>query len=447
MADAESERLAALLRDDSEDVDDERLKSILAEDSDDEPPPPPPAPPAAAAAAESPGAAPPLTNALLDRISRRLEALQSTHDDAAAAAPPARAADVSRAQDARDDDAAAVPPPRGVAEHGPLWSLVKAHERAARAAPPEIVIDYVWENQRRRRKSRGRAGGDGAADAADDVRWAACSGGFRGREPWSAPARASLAALFKKRGGPGAADAAGDALGGAGGGAADGADADADADRDALPDATWRWLGPWVVESSGIHGSDRHVSPDDDARAPDADGWLYAPAWPPGDCGYSAAASAGAAVRCRRWVRPRERRAASAVAHALLGAGVSAEVLHLAFVAATDEAHDAAHKLPGAGGAGRDAEARADLGAVLRVVPIADAATAARLFEPRLDGAASAARPLPRPPRAAAATATAAAAATAAPPPLPPRREGRAGDVTPIEIDYVWEHQRWCSHT
>jgi len=76
-----------------------------------------------------------------------------------------------------------------------------------------------------------------------------------------------------------------------------------------LPDSSWRWLSPtWVVESTGFFDMDRHL--DDAYQATPCfhkDGWLYASDWPHSDMGYLKGHSPQCLVRCRRWVRPREK--------------------------------------------------------------------------------------------------------------------------------------------
>ncbi|KAH8059044.1 hypothetical protein JL722_5594 [Aureococcus anophagefferens] len=142
---------------------------------------------------------------------------------------------------------------------------------------------------------------------------------------------------------------------------------------------------------SRVHGSDRRSAAD---APPDA--WLYARAWPPDDVGYDHVEESAKKVRCRRWVRPRERVAVAPVVSALLDAGAPA-----AFAAEFRR------------------RARGD---VLDV----DAALAALLPKPAPAPAAAAPPPPPPPP-----------------PPArsPPRTAPDLGDG--VTIDYVWENQRW----
>lgn len=82
-----------------------------------------------------------------------------------------------------------------------------------------------------------------------------------------------------------------------------------------LPDLSWRWLSPWQVDGR-VHGTDRGVANLEEVGAPDA--WLYAPRWPDADMAGYSYDETDARVRCRRWVRPRERQTARALVRLLL---------------------------------------------------------------------------------------------------------------------------------
>ena len=108
--------------------------------------------------------------------------------------------------------------------------------------------------------------------------------------------RPELAALFRKHGGPPAREA------------------ECVPEDSGLPllgasrATEWRWLGPWVVDSLSF-GADRGLAAtahDQDQPRP-VDGWLYAFDWPRDERGYATQPSGRSFVRCRRWVRPRER--------------------------------------------------------------------------------------------------------------------------------------------
>jgi len=99
-----------------------------------------------------------------------------------------------------------------------------------------------------------------------------------------------------------------------------------------LPSASWRWVGPWLIDSENF-GVDRVVgdmmsdpeSSSDQSRGKGGSsdlnnatyessssdpggGWLYGGFdWPKHDVGYSRTGGRSKLVRCRRWVRPRER--------------------------------------------------------------------------------------------------------------------------------------------
>ena len=103
------------------------------------------------------------------------------------------------------------------------------------------------------------------------------------------------------------------------------------AEAEGLPSSSWRWVGPWLIDSENF-GVDRVVGdvmsdPDDSSdqsrgkgssESGDATfvpssgekcgGWLYGGLdWPKHDVGYSRTGGRSKLVRCRRWVRPRER--------------------------------------------------------------------------------------------------------------------------------------------
>ena len=132
-----------------------------------------------------------------------------------------------------------------------------------------VTVDYVWENQR---WIRG---------------WAPCVG-LR-KAPFDGASRPQLAALFKRHGGPPPLEA------------------ELAPEESGLPlddlngrASTWRWLGPWVLDSTSF-GAER-VSSDGSGEG----GWIYRFDWSRDGLGYSSAMTKRTFVRCRRWVRPRE---------------------------------------------------------------------------------------------------------------------------------------------
>jgi len=135
-----------------------------------------------------------------------------------------------------------------------------------------VVLDFVWQNQRYAPSLRGTGVWTGQA--------------LLRRPPFEA-SRPELADLFKRHGGP-PNDAA-------------------DVVDDGLPD-DWKWISPWLVDSVSF-GADRSVNDADKLQGNDTgDGWLYAFDWPTNDRGYSPhPQTLKSFVRCRRWVRPRER--------------------------------------------------------------------------------------------------------------------------------------------
>lgn len=163
----------------------------------------------------------------------------------------------------------------------------------ALASKSELAVDCVWENEARDGNAlldsarRKLLRGDG------EVRpWRPCRGGSRGvdaRPAFESPTRLELGACFEAARGP--------------------------PETTPLPDPSWRWLSPWLVDSS-VHGSDRVAV---DGSSPDE--WLYGHSreakWPTDDVGY-ATEDNEARVRCRRWVRPRERLGAGALLDVLL---------------------------------------------------------------------------------------------------------------------------------
>lgn len=165
-----------------------------------------------------------------------------------------------------------------------------------------IVMDFVWQNQRwipMRKGLRASMAKKEPADPScpddDHGNWGRC----RTKAPFSGP-RDELVQVFKAHGGsPHAFD-----------------------DDEGLPETTeelkekglkWRWLGPWMVESTGVFGMDRALRASESegsggggSGGSGGDGWLYAFDWPKNDQGYSTAGGKSKYVRCRRWVRPRE---------------------------------------------------------------------------------------------------------------------------------------------
>mmetsp|Transcript_38834 Transcript_38834/g.86779 ORF Transcript_38834/g.86779 Transcript_38834/m.86779 type:complete len:279 (-) Transcript_38834:53-889(-) len=75
-----------------------------------------------------------------------------------------------------------------------------------------------------------------------------------------------------------------------------------------LPSPKWRWIGPWVVDSVN-YGADRRASAEVGPGAAEASGgWLYGGiGWPRDDSSYFREPGRSRLVRCRRWIRPRER--------------------------------------------------------------------------------------------------------------------------------------------
>ncbi|KAJ1457722.1 hypothetical protein M885DRAFT_562640 [Pelagophyceae sp. CCMP2097] len=277
------------------------------------PPPPPRAAPRATAAAAGTTAAPPPPKAqpakpqpakpqplkphaagarggpaasVLDRINHRLSMVDADEDDELAFKGAEEAPGAACALDAAPskDDA--------VVGDGVVRALTLACAHDV-ACAPSIVIDCVWENQSR----------DAVASISHTVlrrgeqaqsQWKATAPSsrlFRRRPAFECEAQPELAVLFSQCGGPPVA-----------------VDADVD-DGAGLPTLAWRWISPWQLDSA-VHGADRTT---EDALASPAD-WLYgaasSSAWPVGDVGYRVA-EANARLRCRRWVRPRERVRAS----------------------------------------------------------------------------------------------------------------------------------------
>lgn len=253
-------------------------------------------------------------------------------------------------------------------------------------SPSGIVLECVWENETldvgvldgaKLRLMQAAPASWPAAQVDMQRTWRPCRGNARrgpdSRPAFESPTRVELAEKFVLAGGPPIGD-----------------------DASTLPDSrSWRWLSPWQVDSS-VHGSDRVVI--GDSPAPDA--WLYAPNWPRDEVGYQVT-DLDARVRCRRWVRPRERTSA----HALLDT----------FLAESDD-DDA---VLSAMAAHRDDDGLIDLDAVL--TDLGYVVEPDELLAP----------PPPPPPRRGVAV-------------PPPAREAPNVDETDgVVVDFVWENQRW----
>jgi hypothetical protein len=365
-SDADAARLAQLLNSDSDsdsagegntDADQLRTTELLnrpsdaAEDDDEdeldhkppEPPapePPAPEPPTAPEPASTPAAAPapPATQQPRRASSRVLDRINSKLAELKGDAPPV------------DDETTAR----------------RFCERTAKAfdedRTPELAIECVWENQSREDNSlnnlalaaratltrnaieRRPPGPWGRAEAPR-------AGIIRRLQPLRRrPFEGRLASLLAESGPP---------------------------QVEGLPDLSWRWLSPWQVDGR-VHGTDRGVSDIEEVGAPDA--WLYAPKWPGDDMtGYSYDENE-ARVRCRRWVRPRERQTCGELVRLLLAERPATRVASLLREAKSPEVD------------------LSMLAASLVEVPVIKA---------------------PRP---------------------PPVEEKHARGVT---VDYVWENQRW----
>jgi hypothetical protein len=163
---------------------------------------------------------------------------------------------------------------------------------------PSIELDHVWENQRRQKASRlnrttaAKASGESGA-------WSS-AGKNLGRAAFESPSE-GLGELFNHHGGP-----------------PPGVLADV-----GLPTRHWRWLGPWVIDHGDLKACDRRRADGSEVGLGGSE-WFCADTWPaPGlaansEAGSEAGIEAGyyparegtakTTVRCRRWVRPRERR-------------------------------------------------------------------------------------------------------------------------------------------
>lgn len=251
-----------------------------------------------------------------------------------------------------------------------------------------IVLECVWENEAlevgvldgAKLRLMQAAPASWPAAQVDMQRsratWRPCRGNARRgpdtRPAFESPTRVELAKKFVRAGGPPVGD-----------------------DASTLPDPrSWRWLSPWQVDSS-VHGSDRVVI--GDSPAPDA--WLYAPSWPRDEVGYQLTDD-DARVRCRRWVRPRERTSAHALLDTLLAEGDDDDAVLRAM---------AAH---------RDGDGMIDLDAVLNDLGYD--------VEPE-----ETAPPPPPPPRRGVAV------------PPPPREAPNVDETDGVVVDFVWENQRW----
>jgi len=347
-------RLAALLNADSDSDNDEettvaeqlRTAELLnrpsdaAEDDDEDeldhkppespaPEPPAPAPPAPPPAQAQPRRA---SSRVLDQISSKLAELKGD-------APPV------------DDETTAR----------------RFCERTAKAfdedRTPELAIECVWENQSRDDQSLTNLASAARATLTRNAierrppgPWgraeAPRAGIIRRLQPLRRRAfEGRLASLFAESGPPQA---------------------------EGLPDLSWRWLSPWQVDGR-VHGTDRGVSDIEEVGAPDA--WLYAPKWPSDDMtGYSYDENE-ARVRCRRWVRPRERQTCGELVRLLLAKRPATRVASLLREAKSPDVD------------------LAILAASLVEVPVIKA---------------------PRPP------------------PEPEQKHARG-----VTVDYVWENQRW----
>jgi len=192
------------------------------------------------------------------------------------------------------------PPPRGgsldTLRPSPppsLEALISAHD-ASRAS--ELAIDYVWEQQAL--KTSLVAGWPVSVQRA----WLPAE--------WDGPGT-ELAALFAAAGGDGGA------IGGRG-----------------LPDASWAWAAPrWLVDNRNF-GLDRMVDGRGSEEGTAAEGaWLYAVSWDAGraDGWLSSAPLPAHKVRCRRHVRPRERRTAAELNDLIGSCGVADADVQAAF--------------------------------------------------------------------------------------------------------------------
>jgi len=152
------------------------------------------------------------------------------------------------------------------------------------AGDPPIELDHVWENQWRQKPTL-------LSTSKVTSEWLP-TGKKQGRSAFESPSE-GLSELFEHHNGPppGVLEHVG------------------------LPSRDWRWLGPWMLDLGDLKACDR-TRADGSEVGSDAE-WFCADAWLSGssktggqEVGYYPArdATTKTAVRCRRWVRPRERR-------------------------------------------------------------------------------------------------------------------------------------------
>lgn len=283
--------------------------------------------------------------------------------------------------------------------HSTTEGIVDARLRATRhdakvGYSGEIVMECVWENQILEtpvlEKILSRKNRRGV--------WRLCRGGSQdGRVAFESPTRPELAEVFAR----GMREVA------------------------PLPDLSWRWISPWQVDSV-VHGSDR-VSIDEDERAASS-GWLYSSWWPTDDVGYTRRDD-DARVRCRRWIRPRERVGASVFLQSLLEQGVDETIVAQAFRKHQEDSgvidlDRVASELPRPSlplppppppPPPRTTTTAQNIGASI----VSAAATAAARSGARINAAVSEA------------------------PPRPPPEPLAAKEGDGVVLDFVWENQRW----
>lgn len=224
-------------------------------------------------------------------------------------------------------------------DNNALASLRLRVSRHEARAPTEIALDVVWENETRdgqlsESAKRFAARALGRSPVPEDRPWRPCRGdakiwGTDLKPPYESPTSPRLGHLFTKhRRAPGTSNL-------------EDVDQPPPSEEDQLPDMyTWRWISPWQVDGR-FHGSDRMSTEDDDAAegttsSPDDD-WLYAPHWPaPGEA-YSKRCRPEHRVRCRRWVRPRERLGTHVVLDALLAAAPNRDDVAASFITNQDD--------------------------------------------------------------------------------------------------------------
>mmetsp|Transcript_14690 Transcript_14690/g.22138 ORF Transcript_14690/g.22138 Transcript_14690/m.22138 type:complete len:648 (-) Transcript_14690:701-2644(-) len=248
---------------------------------------------------------PPLTKTssgvLLDRITSRLHAMHEGGEDNEEVEeeldfrPPSAEDTSTFAQHIGNDSGAA--------------SLRLRASRHDARAPTEIVVEIVWENQcmdslltegaKRLAAMATSASSPSLGGAATIATWRPCRGNSRwggdSKPPLESPTQPRLGLAFARLGArPNVAKIP---------------------DAQQLPDTTWRWLSPWQLDSR-VHGSDRLCLDDENASPED---WLYANSWPSKpDQPYVRTQQAEHKVRCRRWIRPRERLGANTILDSLL---------------------------------------------------------------------------------------------------------------------------------